>query len=230
MSEKNLFAEYVLKPIWIALTVVTVLPIVLSDLTWLDAYREINWLMLGVQFLSIILILYFGDRLYKLHPGIMGFGIVRLFNLIIGKKREYYKNGIPKPEGSNFVTVGFDIKYFGVLLCLLIMTALPQLALWEEEIFRLGTTDWVEAFVRSSIFGLLHMLVGVPLFGAIIISGMGMIFSYTYFQGGIQLSAQVHFQYNLILFSFILLGTIITTLIPQSKIVERENSPSVVSE
>lgn len=143
----------------------------------------------------------------------MGFGIFRILNDLAGKPREVYSNGTPKMVGKNINLMGTDIKYFGILICLVLLTGLPRWAMLEEEIFRVGTITWQDAILRSLAFGFVHMLVGVPFVAALGLSGVGTFFTLLYFQGGVELAAQGHFQYNLILFSVILLAVTLKSFV-----------------
>jgi hypothetical protein len=193
-----------LKYCWVSFLMFILVLGAIFDLSWIEAYRNIDWIMLLLQAAVMPLIIKLGLYLYELNPEIMGFGIVRLFNQIIGKEQEHYSDGTPRIEGTNFNMTGASIKFVGIIFCLLLMTALPGGARQEEVWFRVGTSNWFEAIWRSLLFGFTHMLVGVPVLGAIVISGTGLFYSFMYFRGGLELAAQAHFQYNLILV-FILL-------------------------
>jgi len=180
----------------------------ISDLSWIQAYIHINWSLLGLEAVGIVFILGLADGLYRIHPGIMGFGWLRLVNRLVGNEPKYYEDGTPKEEVGNINLMGTDIKYAGVVICLLLLTALPRWAAIEEQWFRQGTIDWWDGIIRSIAFGFAHMLVGIPVAGAIAISVVGLFFTHMYFAGGVELSTQAHFQWNLILVSPLLLGAI----------------------
>ena len=186
----------------------------LTNLSWIEAYRRINWGLLGFQIIFIPLLLLCGIWLYGLHPGLMGFGLWTIVNWLTGKKQEHYEDGTPKLEGANIFLWGIDIKYLGIGFCLAMMTYLPQLAAFEEDEFRQGTTGWPDAMIRSLKFGLVHMAVGLPVVAVLIASVTGLFLSYLYFVGGLELCTQAHFQHNLILFSIILVLITIRSLWP----------------
>lgn len=200
---------------WIAMIVTTTVLNSVEDTSWLNSYVNIDWKMLGLQALSLPFILAAVYGLYKLHPGIMGFGLVKLIGLITGKAQKTDPDGNPEIEGTNINLLGTNIKYVGIVVCLVILTGLPRWAMIEEVWFRQGTTDWMDAILRSLAFGFLHMAVGVPLVGALCISGFGLFYTYMYFIGGVELSAQAHFQYNLILISILLLGVTIKSFVKE---------------
>jgi hypothetical protein len=206
-----------LKVWWIVVMIVSMGYSSITDLSWMYAYRNINWSLLGYQILAIpptVLIFY---HLYKLHPGIMGFCWMRLLKRLLGEEQEHYEDGTPKLEGGNINLLGTNIKFVGILVCLLLMTRLPSAAMSEEEWFRQGTVGWLDAIIRSVAFGFAHMLVGVPVVAAVVLSGVGLFYSYMYFQGGIELSAQAHFQYNLIIVVLLLIGVTIYSFIPSEQ-------------
>lgn len=111
-------------------------------------------------------------------------------------------------EGENVIGFSDEVKYFGILVILLLMLALPKLAIIEEELFREGTGSWPEGIIRSLIFGMVHMIVGVPFGIGLALTIAGLVFTHQYFQGGVRLSALTHFHYNLIAVSFLLIGAI----------------------
>ncbi|MCL4545695.1 MAG: hypothetical protein M1118_14050 [Chloroflexi bacterium] len=98
-----------------------------------------------------------------------------------------------------------------VFLALLI-PSLPQLAITEEIIFRRGTRSWLDGCVRSLLFGLAHLTMGVPLAVALALSVGGLWFTRQYFIGGVERSALHHLTYNclallLVLSSLVILGS-----------------------
>jgi len=168
---------------------------------------------MAVDFLVIVVLITFINYAYKINPSVMGFGIFRILNDLAGKPREVNSNGTPKMVGKNINLLGTDIKYFGILVCLVLLTGLPRWAMLEEEIFRVGTLTWQDAILRSLAFGFVHMLVGVPFVAALGLSGVGMFFTLLYFQGGVELAAQGHFQYNLIIFLVLLLAVTLKSFV-----------------
>lgn len=90
------------------------------------------------------------------------------------------------------------IPRFGVLYYGLLLLCLPTLAYSEEAMFRLGTTNLLEGVGRSFLFGLSHLVVGVPLGYSLAIFVPGMWLTTRYLQGGIEAAAMHHFAYNLL--------------------------------
>jgi hypothetical protein len=102
-------------------------------------------------------------------------------------------------QGSNQMLSGAMIPYFGPIFLLLLFVNLPRLAAAEEEEFRLGTKNWKHAVPRSISFGLMHMIVGLPLSVALALSIPGMWFTSQYFKGGVARSTAAHAVYNMML-------------------------------
>ena len=121
----------------------------------------------------------------------------------------------PFKSGSVLVITGF---WF------LLTLALPYLAKGEEEAFRSLVFGTKKRIITSIKFGLVHMIVGVPLFVALILAVAGYIFSifyvrafkkaakvdpYTADEVAILASTSVHAKYN---FLIITLGSVLAIL------------------
>ena len=99
--------------------------------------------------------------------------------------------------GANqMVFGGATIPFFGPIFILLLILNLPRLAAAEEEEFRDGTKNWWHAVPRSLTFGLMHMIVGVPLWLGLALAIPGMWFTRQYFKGGLTRSTMAHSLYN----------------------------------
>jgi membrane protease YdiL (CAAX protease family) len=115
--------------------------------------------------------------------------------------------------GENLSLAGTDIRYWGILICILLLIQLPALVRFEEEKYRKGTRNWADGSLRSLAFGLTHMLVGVPLAAGLALTLAGLFLTYMYFKGGIELSTQAHFQYDLLLFGIALIIAIVSAFL-----------------
>ena len=108
---------------------------------------------------------------------------------------------------------------------LLLTLALPYLAKGEEKTFRSLVFSTKGRIITSIKFGLIHMVVGVPLFIALILSVAGYIFSifyvkafskaakvnpYTADEVAVNVSTSVHAKYNFLL---ITIGSLLAILI-----------------
>lgn len=78
----------------------------------------------------------------------------------------------------------------------LLAVAMPQLVLAEEELFREGTRTWRHAFPRSLLFGLMHLVPGVPIAAALALTIAGVWFTRQYFRGGVARSTTYHLAWN----------------------------------
>jgi membrane protease YdiL (CAAX protease family) len=122
----------------------------------------------------------------------------------------------PFKSGSVLVITGF---WF------LLSLALPYLAKGEEEAFRSMVFGTKKRIITSIKFGLVHMIVGVPLFVALILAVVGYIFSIFYVKTfnkaakvdphsadkvAVLASTSVHAKYN---FLIITLGSLLAILV-----------------
>jgi len=115
-----------------------------------------------------------------------------------------------------------------IIICifwLLLTLALPYLAKGEEKVFRSLVFSTKKRIITSIKFGLIHMVVGVPLFIALILAVVGYIFSifyvkafkkaakvdpYTADEVAINVSTSVHAKYN---FLIITIGSLLAILV-----------------
>jgi hypothetical protein len=122
----------------------------------------------------------------------------------------------PFKSGSVLIIGGF---------WLILSLALPYLAKGEEETFRSLVFGTKKRIITSIKFGLVHMIVGVPLFIALILAVVGYIFSIFYVKAfykaaavdpysadkvAILASTSVHAKYN---FLIITLGSLLAILV-----------------
>lgn len=66
-------------------------------------------------------------------------------------------------EATNSIALPFQWGFFAWIWGLLLIAALPVLALVEERVFRRGIRSTRDLVTRSFMFGLIHCIVGVPL-------------------------------------------------------------------
>lgn len=125
----------------------------------------------------------------------------------------------PFKSGSVLVITGF---WF------LLSLALPYLAKGEEETFRSLVFGVKNRIITSIKFGLVHMIVGVPLFVALILAVVGYIFSIFYVKAfnkaakvdphsadkvAVLASTSVHAKYNFLIITLGSLLAILATLL-----------------
>lgn len=111
---------------------------------------------------------------------------------------------------GNVMFEGLRWKYYAILFLPLLLFALPSLARDEEEVFRAGTQNWRSGTVRSVVFGLMHLVVLIPLGAALALSIGGLWFTHQYFQGGVERSSTYHAAYNSIIVSILLVLAVLS--------------------
>ncbi len=148
---------------------------------WKYAYRHLNLKIFALGLAMISISAAITIYLIVLSPAVFGFSWLNLLG----------------SGGQNINFAGAQYKYFGILFMILLLLGIPTLAKIEEDTFRAGTKSWKDGFKRSIIFGFVHMIVGTPLAAVPALTLVGMYYTYMYFLGGVKLSAQAHFQYNL---------------------------------
>lgn len=116
---------------------------------------------------------------------------------------------------TNLNFTPLDYKALRVPFATLFYFNLPLFAYVEELIFRDGwgkspTITLGDAMFRSFLFGLVHLVGGVRLRSALVISVLGLYLSAFYIHGGIEASTIAHFHYNAIALTFLLLLWMIT--------------------
>jgi len=84
----------------------------------------------------------------------------------------------PVTEASK--SPNFIIRIIPPVFFLIFLLAIPPLAKIEEEIFRKGFTKWKDISIQSVKFGFAHMIMGIPLAGAIALIISGLFYGYKY--------------------------------------------------
>lgn len=84
------------------------------------------------------------------------------------------------PKGGNAMTSGVGYSFTGILFALLLMIAFPFLANIEEQMFREGHTEFKTIIPQSIKFGLVHMIMGVPLCAGIGLAVPGFFYALCY--------------------------------------------------
>jgi len=132
-------------------------------------------------------------------------------------------------SSGNIITVPFKSGSLVVMsvFWLLLSLALPYLAKSEEETFRSMVFTTKDRIITNIKFGLVHMVVGVPLFVSLILAVCGYIFSIFYVNAfskaakvnaetaddvAIRTSTSVHAKYNFIIITILALISILTIL------------------
>lgn len=112
--------------------------------------------------------------------------------------------------GGNIITAPFSYPILALPFLALLALVLPRLAEIEEQTFRRGTRSWKDGIWRSLAFGLIHMLVGVPLAVALALSIGGLWFTRQYFLGGVARSTVYHLTYNCVAFALLAVALVLS--------------------
>jgi hypothetical protein len=110
--------------------------------------------------------------------------------------------------GGNIITAPFSYPLLIPPFVILLVLVLPRLAESEELLFRRGTRAWPDGVRRSLLFGLIHMVVGVPLAVALALGVGGLWFTRQYFLGGAHRSTLYHLTYNCIALALVVLAVV----------------------
>ncbi len=108
--------------------------------------------------------------------------------------------------GGNIITAPLSYPLLVPPFVVLLVLVLPRLAESEELTFRRGTHNWRDGALRSLVFGLIHMVVGIPLAVALALSIGGLWFTRQYFLGGTRRSTLHHLTYNCIALLLVLVA------------------------
>lgn len=111
---------------------------------------------------------------------------------------------------GNLLLSPLDHTWLTIPFVLLLAFLLPRLAAVEERIFRLGTRNWLDGALRSTLFGLAHLTMGIPLGAALALSLGGLWFTRQYFLGGANRSTVYHLAYNVV----VLMAIVLLLLVP----------------
>jgi hypothetical protein len=178
-------AGFFLSTVWVMMLTASMVKTAIDNFQYNIAYfANIKLIFIAQNSIVVVMVICAYASLAKIHP-LFGWGLASLLKT--------------KNKG-NILVMPMNIKYFGIIFGGVLLLNLPKYAMMEEEMFRQGTNGWAEALAMSVVFGLVHCLVGVPVGVGLALSVAGTWFNYQYFQGGVELSAQHHFTYNLIIF------------------------------
>ncbi|HAX80795.1 MAG TPA: hypothetical protein DCY88_34395 [Cyanobacteria bacterium UBA11372] len=128
-----------------------------------------------------------------------------------------------KEASQNQKLLEINIDYSLIItvgIWIVLMLLVPFWANFEEKIFRQGANTWKQILIRSTQFGLVHILVGIPIFAGFVLILPGFFFAcrYKYIHdknlkqtndekmaqaAGVEASTADHAIYNAILISFV---------------------------
>ena len=150
---------------------------------------RVSHFIMAIPIIAAIVIV--GSFLYSLHP-ILQFGW--LWSMLTGGE-QVVAAGFPWVS----LLIGIMIGVFSLFI--------PMLAYNEEVAFRESYIDkgWGKGLVGSLIFGLAHMVMGIPLAFALALSIGGVAFLYIAKKKGIMESTYVHAAYNFTVITLVLI-------------------------
>lgn len=178
----------------------------LRDPVTREVLRTLSWRDFTWSFLSIAVVAAIGILVYELHP-VFQWSWWQYFggsgSIATGRTQE-----AGRALGPTILAVLFP---------LLLMVNVPAFAFIEEKMFRAGSErrTTVGNTLQSVVFGLVHMVMGIPFAGAIAISFAGWFFTKRYLnvysstndvQVALMASTARHAAYNIVLMSILLLG------------------------
>ncbi|MFB2976661.1 tetratricopeptide repeat protein [Microseira sp. BLCC-F43] len=128
-----------------------------------------------------------------------------------------------KEANQNKTSPEINIDYAQIItvgIWIVLMLLVPFWANFEEKIFRQGANTWKQILIRSTQFGLVHILVGIPIFAGFVLIIPGFLFAcrYKYIhdknlkqtndekmaqEAGVEASTADHAIYNAILITFV---------------------------
>ncbi len=132
-----------------------------------------------------------------LAPCLLGCGV--LFNRKLKALDSRWLEWSPWHVKSNFALLPLQSKWLWAPYALMLGACMPLLALFEEVIFRSGTTNWVKGALWGALaFGLLHLLSLVSVRMALYLTLVGAILVQVYMLDGLMAVFVVHACYNLL--------------------------------
>jgi hypothetical protein len=142
-----------------------------------------EWLRaLGLTLLNLGVVMSLIVSLWSLNWAVLNFSWLNLFAMTPEEKQ----------GGTNLVASAATLPWFGIAFAVLLGLNIPRLARAEEEMFRRGTQTVPQLLGRSVKFGFIHMIVGVPVCGALGLTISGLFFAWSYLRGGVREATFVH--------------------------------------
>ena len=210
--EKNNMKDLIYYIVIIGLFVVNVAALFVSRKKDNSAYRivfltrHIDWL------LAFLLVIFVTTSFVLIEPFVPEFLKFSLFSLL-GK------------DGGNanaeIVTESSKISpIITIIVFIILMLFLPKAAYWEEQQFRHNSITIQTSILTNIKFGLMHCLVGVPIWIGLLLCLVGFIYSLKYIftfwkyvedKLEVESSTSLHGKYNIILITILLTAVLITS-------------------
>jgi len=176
------------------------------------AYRIVLFSRYKDWFLALLLVTSVVVLLIVVEPYIPKFLKWGLFSLL---DKSGTNANLEVIQQSSKVSSVLMIVIFAIFILLI-----PKAALWEENAFRYGTTEFKKSIFSNVKFGLAHCLVGVPIWIGLILILIGFIYTLKYISAykksndldvALEASTSLHGKYNTILVILLMIALLITT-------------------
>lgn len=129
-------------------------------------------------------------------------GLVALFPVLVRNPflwafAAVFHTGSGSGNGQgNIIFSGLKWKWYAIAFLPVLALAVPRFAANEEAAYREGTRSWPHGIARSLRFGLVHVIMLIPLGAALALSWGGLLFTWAYFRGGVARSTVYHAAFN----------------------------------
>lgn len=126
-----------------------------------------------LECICVIILTITSFLLLKVYVPLMGIGWANLF----------FENGgnvliVPMTDATQ--SPNFFIRLLVPIFLVMFMVVIPFMTHIEENSFRKGYHQWGEIIRQSIKFGFIHMIVGIPLAGGVVLSGVGLFYALKY--------------------------------------------------
>jgi hypothetical protein len=126
-----------------------------------------------LQIIGIIFLIFLSYKALVFLSPVFGYGWLDFFSKTGG-------NILISPILTAFNSDIFIVRCVPALFLFAFLLSLPFMARLEENIFRRGYHMWGKIFRQSFFFGLMHMVIGIPLGVAVALIIPGLFFAYEY--------------------------------------------------
>jgi len=166
--------------------------------------RPLDWL------LALLVIIFLITSIGLLYPYIPEFLKFSLFSLL---DKDGTNANIEIINKSNDISV-----YLTIIIFLFFALLLPKSAYWEEQKFRQGHEKFSQSIWSNIKFGMIHCLIGIPVYVGIFLIIIGFILTLKYLSTyrktnshklAVESSTSLHGKYNIILVSILALSLIL---------------------
>lgn len=171
-----------------------------------STYRVVYFSRFKDWLFAILIVFIFIPSLVLIEPSIPDFLKFGLFSLL---EKKGTNANLEIIEQSNKIS---PYLTFGMLMFFLLI--FPKAAYYEEKRFRHGILKVKDSIKNNIKFGLIHLIVGIPIWVALALSLIGFIFTFRYileyrktksYELALDASTSLHGKYNTVILSLILM-------------------------